>query len=185
VPPQPTFEPPVQADAPAVTPGGPPATDLSAYVAAQRRARGESSGANTDPAAAAKAEIDRRNAIVAENLGLNKTPAFGYDPKSAGGLFQIREMHSDDAEFYFLGMDRDINRRARQIVEVRRGDAPDIRIAVVRRMVAIIRDNVSGDFWWASQRLGREVRLSARPEDDAGLEAFILHDVFPDMRAPS
>jgi hypothetical protein len=166
-------------------PGGPPATDLASDLAAQRRARGETAGASTDPAAAAKAEIDRRNAIVAENLGLNRTPSFGYDPHSAGGLFQIRELHSDDAEFYFLGMDRDINRRARQLVEVRKGDAPDIRVAVVRRMIAIIRDNVSGDFWWASQRLGREVQLSARPEDNTGLEAFILHDVFPDARTPT
>jgi hypothetical protein len=153
-------------------------------VEARRRSRGETSGAAPDPDAAAKAEIARRDAIVAENLGLNRTPAFGYDPKSAGGLFQIREMHYDDAEFYFLGMDRDIGRRARQLIEVRKGDAPDIRVAVVRRMIAIIRENVSGDFWWSSQRLGRDVRLSARPEDNAGLEDFILRDVFPDARRP-
>jgi hypothetical protein len=175
---------PPDADRPQTAPGSPPASDLSAYIASRRRARGEAPVASTDADSAAKAEIERRNAIVAENLGLNRTPSFGYDPRSAGGLFQISELHSDDARFYFLGLDRDIGRRARQLVEVRRGDAPDIRVAVVRRMIAIIRENVSGDFWWASQRLGREVRLSARPEDNAGLEEFILRDVFPDARLP-
>jgi hypothetical protein len=81
-------------------------------------------------------------------------------------------------------MDHDINRAARQRIEVRRGSNPDIRIAIVRRMIEIIRENVSGDFMWESHRLGRNVQMSARPGDNAQLEAFILHDIFPDYRGP-
>jgi len=162
-------------------------SDLASYVEARRRARGEASSpapsSGSAPAAApGETDAQRLNRIVAANLGLDRKQAFGYDPSSAGGLFQIRRVGYDDAEFYFLGLDRDINRNAKQLVEVRRGDAPDIRVAVVRKMIAIIRDNVSGDFLWTSQRLGRQVRMSARPEDNAALEDFILHDVFPDER---
>ena len=121
---------------------------------------------------------------IAANLGLNRTPTFGQDPNNAGGLFQVREVNYDDAWFYFFGMDRDINRNAKQRIEVRRGQNADIRIAVVRKMIEIIRENVSGDFLWQSARLGRDVRMSARPADNAELEAFILHDIFPEVRAP-
>ena len=99
-------------------------------------------------------------------------------------MFEIKELGYDDAEFYFLGFDKDIGRNARQLIDVRKGDNSDIRIAVVRKMIAIIRENVAGDFTWVSQRLGRQVRLSARPGDNAGLEEFIMRDVFPDTRLP-
>ena len=162
----------------------PPAQDLASYVEAQRRARGEASDATPSAAsnASAESEIARRDRIVAANLGLGRTPTFGTDVRNAGGLFQITELGYDDARFYFMGFDKAIGRNARQLIEVRKGADADIRIAVVRRMVAIIRENVSGDFVWVSQRLGRNVTLSARPADNAGLEDFILHDIFPDAR---
>ena len=67
------------------------------------------------------------------------------------------------------------------MIEVRRGNASDIRIAVVRKMIAIIRDQVTGDFTWMSRR-GGVTTLSARPADNAELEAYILHDIFPEYR---
>ena len=155
--------------------------DLAAYVEARRQARGESpsSSAASPNGAPGESEAERRNRIIAANLGLDRKPTFGYDPNSAGGLFQIKRVGYDDAEFYFLGFDKDIARNAKQLIEVRRGDAGDIRVAIVRKMIAIIRDNVQGDFLWSSQRLGRQVQMSARPEDNTRLENFILHDIFP------
>ena len=161
----------------------PPAQDLASYVAAQRAARGEAS--DSSPAEAhAESDIARRDRIVAANLGLNRTPSFGTDLRNTGGLFQITELNYDDARFYFFGYDKAIGRNARQLIDVRRGSEPDIRIAIVRRMIAIIRDSVSGDFIWMSQRTGTSVTLSSRPADNAGLEAFILHDIFPEVRQP-
>ena len=136
------------------------------------------------PKTAEETELERRNRIVASNLGLDRTPSFGRDPRNAGGIFQITELHYDDAQFYFYGFDKDINRNARQLIEVRRGSNSDIRIAVVRKMIEIIRGSVTGDFEWISQRLGRGVTLSARPGDNAGLEEFIMNDLFPDARRP-
>ncbi|HVO88655.1 MAG TPA: hypothetical protein VMV45_08940, partial [Casimicrobiaceae bacterium] len=129
-------------------------------------------------------QAERLNRIIAANIGLDKPKTFGYDPKSAGGIFQIEHVDFSNAEFYFFGMDKDIGRNAKQLIEVRKGDNPDIYIAIVRRMIAIIREHETGDFVWLSSRGGREMHLSARPQDNAALEQFILRDVFPDVRTP-
>ena len=118
--------------------------------------------------------------MVASNLGLNRTPSFGYDPERAGGMFQITTLEYDYADFWFFGLNKTINRNTKQKIVVRKGDEPDIRVAVVRRMIAIIRDHVSGDFIWISR--SGQVNLSARPADNAALEAFIMRDIFPDYR---
>ncbi len=174
--------PPAEAPRPAAA----PAQDLAAYIEARRRERGEATSPNAPGAAktAEELESERRDRIVASNLGLDRMPIFGRDATNAGGLFQITELRYDDAQFYFFGFDKDIGRKAKQLIEVRRGDASDIRIAVVRRMIAIIRESTTGDFTWISQRLGHRVTLSARPEDNAELEEFIMRDIFSDPRRP-
>ncbi|HQU49130.1 MAG TPA: hypothetical protein PLM09_08395, partial [Casimicrobiaceae bacterium] len=69
-------------------------------------------------------------------------------------------------------------RKAPQRFEVRKGDNPTIDIAIVKRMIEIIRQTEKGDFVWRSERLGREITLSARPEDNQRLEEFLLRDMF-------
>jgi hypothetical protein len=177
--------PPAPAPAQPTTPQPPQRpmeSDLASYIESRRRERGESTPSVAAPGSTGESEAERRNRIIAANLGLDHKPTFNYDPSSAGGLFQIKNVGYDDAQFYFLGLDRDINRHAKVLVEVRKGDAPDIRVAIVRKMIAIIRDNVQDEFLWTSQRLGRQVQMSARPQDDARLEDFILRDVFPEYR---
>ena len=162
--------------------------DLSSYIAAMRRARGETSSAasqgsepNTPPA---EDEKERLNRVVAANLGLNRAPTFGDDPRRGGGLFQIRRMGDADAEFYFNGWNEDIGRMARQLIEVRKDANSDIRVAVIRKIIEIIRAHEPGDFVWVSRRLGRQVALSARPGDNAGLEDFMMREFFSDGRPP-
>jgi hypothetical protein len=160
-----------------------PAQDLASYIAARRQERGESMqpDAASSAADAAKRDLERRDRIVAANLGLDRRPTFGREHADVGGIFQIVEVGYDDARFYFFGFDKDIHRDAKQLIEVRKGANSDIRVAIVRKMIAMIRENVSGDFFWISQNTKR-VRLSARPEDDAALEEFIMRDVFPSGR---
>ena len=93
-------------------------------------------------------------------------------------------MGYDYAEFVFYGWNKDINRDTMQHIEVRKGNASDIRVAVVRRMIAIIREHEQEDFVWESQRLNRNVTLSARSRDNAGLEEFMLREFFEDPRRP-
>ena len=179
-------QPPV---APAATP--PPAArpvegDLASFIAARRRARGEpepstseGSTSNTPPA---ESDIAHRDRIVAANLASLNTPTFGTEPKNSGGIFQIRRLGYDDAEFTFFGWNKEINRRASQLIEVRRGSNADIRIAVIRRMIEIIRQYEQEDFNWNSKRLGRVVVLSARPGDTSGLEEFMMQEFFAVQR---
>jgi outer membrane biosynthesis protein TonB len=154
--------------------------DLSSYIEARRRARGEpaapppSSGAPSAPSD----EAARRDQIVARNLGLGRTPEFGGTRQPGGGIFQITSLHYSNAEFLFFGWNKDIRRNTTQRIEVRKGEYGDIKQAVIQRMIAIIREHESGDFLWESERLGRDVVLSARPADNAGLEDFLWREFF-------
>ena len=156
-----------------------PGEDLAAYIASRRRAR---EGPSAPPAQPAETEQEKHNRIVAENLGLTSTPTFGNDPERGGGVFQIRSLAYDIGEFAFFGWNKDINRNSLQVVEVRRGNNANMEIAMVRRMIALIRERSSGDFLWQSRRQGRGVWLSARPADTAELEAFIMRELFPEPK---
>ncbi len=177
--PAPPVTPPPPAPVPTPTP--PPAqkpdqVDMSAYIASQRAARGEAP-ASGQPAA--ESDSDRRNRIVAQNLaGVNSPQPFAGQPKNGGGLFEVTLQQYDYAEFKFYGWNRDIRRQAAQVYEVRKGDAPSIQMAMVRKMIAIIRESITGDFTWRSDRSGKDVQLSARPEDNAALEQYLLNDMF-------
>lgn len=160
-----------------------PAGDLSSYIAARRAARGEAAPAPPpEPAPKAQDKKDRFDQVVAANLGLNRTPEFGYNRDAIGGVFQITRMGYDNAEFLFFGWNSDIKRNTEQVIEVRKGGNRSIEIAVVRRMIEIIRQNAPEDFVWISQRLDRQVTLSARARDNAGLEDFLMQEFFGDPR---
>ena len=49
---------------------------------------------------------------------------------------------------------------------------------MIRKMIWLIRQHYQGDFNWDSQRLARVVVQSARPEDNAGLEDFMMMEFF-------
>jgi len=185
VPPPAPPAPPAPSGPPVVATPAPPAPpvegDLSAYIAARKRARGESGEASA-PSTDAEARRDR---IIAENMGsLQSSTTFGNAPKNGGGTFQIRRMDFQDAEITFFGWNRDIARRTFQKIEVSRGTNADINIAIVRRIIAIIREHELGDFRWDSKRLGREMMLSARPADNNALEEFMMQEFFTSARQP-
>jgi hypothetical protein len=165
IPPPPAITPPVTQVHP----------DLSSYIAAQRRARGESESGPSSPEEDENARVNR---IVAANLASVNAPTFGAEKRNTGGMFQITQLSTDSAEFTFFGWNRDIKRRASQRIDVRRGPNGDIRIAVVRKMIAIIREYEQEDFTWRSNRLARDVTLSARAADNEGLEQFMMREFF-------
>lgn len=166
----------------------PASDDFAAYVEARRRARAAvptppPSREGQPPAPPAESDKERLDRIVIANLGLNETPSFGPDHMRGGGIFQIQRMGYDDAEFLFFGWNKFIRRNTQQTISVRRGDNPGMEIAVVRRMIAIIREHEKNDFVWQSQRLGRDISLSARAADNAGLEEFMMREFFPGIRS--
>ena len=193
--PPPVMTVPKQApDTPAITPAPPvpappqpvAATDLAAYVESRRLARGEapSTSLNTSSPPSTETENDRQNRIIAANIGMNGRPTFGKDPKNGGGIFQVKTLEYSYAEFYFYGWNKDISRNSKQVIEVRKGENSDIRIAVVRKMIGIIREHESGEFLWESHRLGKQLTLSARARDNAELESFMMQEFFYDVRNP-
>ncbi len=163
---------------PAITPPPSPEGDMASYIEARRRARGATSPAASAPGQSNDEEA-RRQRIIAGNLDSTRERSFGYDPRQGGGMFQIERLGHDHAAFIFYGWNNNISRNTKQLIEVSRGSHSDIRIAVVRKMIAIIRENAQEDFLWVSQRLGRTVTLSARSRDNAGLEDFMMRDFFP------
>src|SRR5579859_6263872 len=46
-------------------------------------------------------DSERKDRIIASNLASSQQTTFGYDPKTGGGIFQLKRIGYDDAEFYF------------------------------------------------------------------------------------
>ena len=151
--------------------------DLWSYIQARRRERGE---AEAPTVAIAKAEP---NAGLAANLPVPATGVGTQDSKRGGGIFEIKRMNYDDAAFEFFGWNNEMGRKTPQLIEVRKGDNSDMRIAVVRKMIAIIREHSKTDFIWHSPRRDSDLVLSARLSDNAALENFLIHEFFDDPRA--
>jgi hypothetical protein len=150
--------------------------DLWSYIQARRRERGE------QPMPAIDREAAERNASLAANLPAPATGIATRDANRGGGIFEIKRMDYDDAAFEFFGWNNEMGRKTPQLIEVRRGNNSDMRIAVVRKMIAIIREYSQGDFTWRSPRHENGVTLSARVSDNAELENFLMHDFFDDPR---
>jgi hypothetical protein len=175
--------PPAESASPPAAASPPALEDFAASVAARQRAR-EAASASAPPAAPpsppgpVETERERHNRAVAANLGLDRPATFGVERHPGGGMFQVQHVTSDQAELVFFGWNKDIRRNARQVLSVRRGNNPSIEIALVRRMIAIIREHESGDFIWESLH-GRNLTLSARVADNAGLEDVLMREFFP------
>jgi hypothetical protein len=150
--------------------------DLWSYVQARRRERGE-----TQIAAIDKPNPRPNDAFVA-NLPSPATGVATQTQRRGGGIFEIKRMDYDDAAFEFFGWNNEMGRNTPQLIEVRKGNNSDMRIAVVRKMIAIIRLHSQGDFVWRSPRYENGLVLSARPSDNAALESFLMRELLDDLR---
>lgn len=156
-----------------VTPADAAPTDMTSYinaVRARRQMAEREDGADRQPSA-----DNIRNANINRNL----------QPQGAGGIFQIMWIGTRTAEFSFRGWDSTYNNGRREEIEVEADAGNDIEHAIIRKMIAIIRKRHKGDFSWESQRLNRVVTLSARMEDNAGLEDFLMREFFKAGLRPS
>ena len=176
-PPPPRPEPPPVA----VTPPAPPPAeaDFMASVRARQRARGEVS-----PEEKAAAEAEQANRAAIASAALKSAPPISFadkKPTPSGGTFQIRRRGFDYAEFMFYGWNENFRRAGPQLIEVRLGNNPDIDIAVVRRIIELIRVHERADFQWYSHRSGRNHTLSARARDNGSLESFMMSEFYDDL----
>ena len=148
-------------------------SEMVAAARERRRAAGIPSPGTSSNATDSKPQGDD---VARANVAFSVAQARGR--KSDGGIFHITRMGVRNAEFLFRGWDNDSRAAARELVEVDAGANGDVETAIVRKMIEIIRKHESGDFSWNSHRLGRVVMLSARREDNAGLEDFLKREFF-------
>jgi hypothetical protein len=104
--------------------------------------------------------------------------------EGVGGVFTVLRKGLRSGEFAFNGFRNEGQKRWREVIEVDAGPGGDIELAMIRRMIELIRTHYTGDFRWDSHRLGRVVVLSARPPDQPGLEEFLLKEFFASQPPP-
>ncbi len=94
------------------------------------------------------------------------------------GVFEITNLETRTASFSFNGWTNDISNARREFFEVQAQSGQDVRLVMIRKMISLIRQHYKGDFNWESHRLNRTIVMSARPEDSAGLEEFMMIEFF-------
>ena len=139
---------------------------------AQRRAAEEQAAGDPDPGARAPTTNDIALANIQHSLQAKP------GDRSGGGVFQIVHRGTRTGQFVFRGWLAGARNNWRQTIDVDAGLNGDVDRAIVRRMIELIRSHYSGDFNWDSHRLGRVIVLSARPTDNADLEAFLMREFF-------
>ena len=148
-------------------------TDMASYVRARQaqRQNADAVAANINAEAAARergpTEAQMRDERIKRNLNTG-----------TNGIFEITSLGARNATFAFRGWTNDYSTSKRQFFEVEANNGEDVRLLMIRRMIALIREHYQGNFNWESHRLGRSVVQSARPEDNAGLEDFLMMEFF-------
>jgi hypothetical protein len=157
-----------------------PAEDMAAAIEARRRARGQA----TSEQPGEESEADRGNRIARENIAAANGRSRGDDRNENGGEFAILNQTFSSADVKFRSWNPNFKRRWLKQVRVELGGERDIQTAIVKKMIEMIRKERTGDFEWDSHRLQRVVKMSARVQDTAELEAFLFQEMFPGYRAP-
>lgn len=148
-------------------------TDIASYIAQRRALResAESDAVRQNAAAVAaeqgQSEEAKRDARIKNNFN-----------NGTNGIFEITNLTSQNATFSFLGWTSSVSNARREFFDVDAKNGQDVRLIMIRRMIAIIRQHYQGDFDWESQRLGRTIIKSARVEDSAELEDFLMQEFF-------
>lgn len=147
--------------------------DMMAYVNQQRARR----SAQESDAARINAEATARelgpSAEQKRDENIKRNFATGVN-----GIFEITSLESRSASFSFNGWTNDFNSARREFFEVQAQSGQDVRLVMIRKMISLIRQHYKGDFNWESHRLNRTIVMSARPEDSAGLEEFMMIEFF-------
>ncbi|MEJ0049285.1 MAG: hypothetical protein WDN04_26630 [Rhodospirillales bacterium] len=143
----------------------------AAADAAAARENAEASGLQNEPSA---------DEIAQANLNRN-LQTLNNARAGTSGIFTILNKGTRTAQFSFNGWTPGVGNKFHQVIEVDAGNLGDVDLAIVRRMIEVIRSHYSGDFNWDSHRLGKVVVMSARPQDQAELEQFMLKE-FPEFR---
>lgn len=155
-----------------------PQPDMMAMLnaARERRRAAEDAAAQENEAASQAGRGPTPQQIAEANVRRSMQQAAGRE--GTNGVFQILSKSTRMGSFSFRGWRPNSNSSWKQVIEVDAGLGGDVELAIVRRMIELIRTHYQGDFSWESHRLGRVITLSARPQDQSGLEAFLMREFF-------
>lgn len=148
-------------------------TDMASYIKAKQAARqaSESDAAQQNAEAVARengpSEAQKRDERIKNNF-----------QNGTNGIFEITSLNGRNATFSFLGWTNNLSNANKEFFEVEAKAGQDVRLVMIKRMINLIREHYQGDFDWESHRLGKVIKLSARLDDSAGLEDFMMTEFF-------
>ncbi|MEO8102621.1 MAG: hypothetical protein ABI790_08845 [Betaproteobacteria bacterium] len=158
-------------------PDAPEAPSMMAMVeAARARRRAEEDALHQFTSEMRSRENPSGGDVATANLNRNLQSLSGRGGTS--GVFQILQKGHRSGQFAFRGWTTGSRGDWKEVIDVDAGPQGDIELAMVRKMIELIRQHYQGNFNWESYRLGRVIVLSARQEDTAGLEAFLIREFF-------
>jgi hypothetical protein len=82
----------------------------------------------------------------------------------------------------FRGWTNDYSAAKIEYFQVEAIAGEDIKLSVIRQMIKLIRKHYKGEFTWESYRLNRSIKMSAKLEDNAGLEEFLMQEIWEGSR---
>jgi type IV secretory pathway VirB10-like protein len=148
-------------------------TDMSEYIALQqsRNAAKERDAAKQNADAVAREIGPSAEQVRDERIKRNFQ-------NGTNGIFEITSLGNRNATFAFRGWTTDFTTSRKEFFEVEAKSGQDVRLVMIKKMIGLIRQHYQGDFNWESQRLNRTIIMSARLEDSAGLEDFMMMEFF-------
>ncbi len=178
----PTFTIPTQPETPppplepAVQPV--PEEDMLTQLNAKRAARqaAEEQAAQENAAAAAAGGEPTATQRIMNNISRATGAAKG---EGTGGVFEVHfPLGVREGTFKFNGWHPGSGAMPPQTYTVDAGEGGNVQLAIVRKVIEVIRKYKKGDFEFESQRLGHPVTMSARPADNTSLEVFLMEELF-------
>lgn len=151
--------------------------DMAAYIEARRKQRGAPTESD-QPAEESEEARAMRHAMA--NVAAANGRSRDGDEATLG--LSNRTFHSVDISF--SGWNSNFKRNWLTKVTAEIGNEPDVETAAVKKMIELIQKGMTPDFIYHSRRLGRDVKLSARPRDTEQLKEFLFKELFEDYRPP-
>ncbi|MES2355034.1 MAG: hypothetical protein V4568_11680 [Pseudomonadota bacterium] len=153
-----------------------PQMDFMGMINAKRRAA-EDGAARENADAQMSSQERTADEISTANINRN-LQTMSRERDGTNGVFQILRKGTRTAQFSFRGWTKDARNNWHETIDVDAGLHGDVDLAIVQKMIERIRKDYQGNFNWESRRLGRVIVLSARMEDNADLENFLMREFF-------
>ena len=172
VPPQPEHPQPQQQTQPTTA----PEDDMMARINARRAAReaAENEAAQENAAAAAASGGPSLDQRIAANINRAKPST----TDGTGGVFEVKfPLGVREGSFKFNGWNP-AKDNWHESYTVDAGEGGNVRLAIVKKVIEVIRKYKKDEFEFESHRLGHPVHMSARPEYNDQLEAFLMQELF-------